>query len=184
MAASLAKAWKAGKAVSVNAFILAFVLMAWFEGMQPICAPQAWLQWTNQRLMRRLGIHQGYWSVFTPVVDRASSTHIHITFKLVDGKTVDWETRDWLTTPVWRKFVSFREIQYGKSIATSVGPRPSSHFAAWVARELKLDRKSVRQVKVVSQVMRTPEPWPDDEQPLAPDAGLLESVLLFQGALP
>lgn len=172
------------RTIAANMLIVLFLVLTTLEGLHPLCYTQDWLRWRMAPAVNFLGLQQGYWSVFTPTVDRGSSLRIHMRFLLKDGAEVEWESPDWRKASAFEKFYRFREINYYKAVANAVGPRPASHLAKCVARELHLNSAEVVRVQVQANTLVTPSPWPEGPQPLAPDSGILNSVLLCKGPLP
>jgi hypothetical protein len=70
------------------------------------------------------GLRQGSWNLFAPNSDKVN-TRIRASITFTSGEQRTWHQPDWTTYSPWRRFASFRHMEYFDSV------RLDQNSAAW-----------------------------------------------------
>jgi hypothetical protein len=160
--------WQLLRLIAINALIAALLLLVVIDAMpgSPIA-----LQLAIQPIVRRLGIQQGAWIMFTPNPDSINIRwRVEVTYR--DGQTAEWQTPAWRSQPLWNRFIQHRRQEYCDMLVTQDAAPAWEDAARFFARELRPDWEHAEQgatVKITYQEAPVPpaadQPWTTWREP-------------------
>lgn len=159
---------------AINTFIAVVLAMLVIDAL-----PQSplGLQLAIRPLLTRLGIHQGYWTLFAPDPDRMNTRlRAEITYR--DGERATWVMPDWRKVSAWEMFVTHRRRAWWSHIVSQDGGptwEPSCRYLARQQRPDLADADRGADVRLIYQEAPIPpaeqKPWPSIREATPFDAG-------------
>jgi hypothetical protein len=154
--------------IAINALIAALLLLVVIDAMPQ--SPIA-LQLAIQPIVRRLGIQQGAWNMFTPNPDSINIRwRVEVTYR--DGQTAEWQTPDWRSQPLARRFTRQRHQEYCDMLVTQEAAPAWEDAARFFAGSLRPELANAERgatVKITYQEAPVPpaevHPWKTWREP-------------------
>ncbi|HEX5105371.1 MAG TPA: hypothetical protein VFV87_16245 [Pirellulaceae bacterium] len=153
---------------AINAFIATLLALMLIDTLPQ--SPIA-LRLAIQPVLRRTGLHQGPWNMFTPNPDAINlKLRAEVTYR--DGQKAQWESPDWRSQPNWERWVGHRQQEFCDMIATQEAAPAWRTWAQFLARTLRPDFPNAErgaEVRITYQEAPVPpaekQPWTTWREP-------------------